>query len=62
MTTGCFVSDAEVGTTNLGQQNRHKITATLGLVVHAAGNNTAHNDDTLWSRSPICYQDIPLNK
>jgi len=43
MTTGCFVSDAEVGTTNLGQQNRHKITATLGLVVHAAGNNTAHN-------------------
>jgi len=33
----CDVTDAEVGGPNLGQQNRHKITATLGLVVHAAG-------------------------
>ena len=30
-------SDHEVGSPTIGQQNRHKITATLGLVVHAAG-------------------------
>ena len=29
--------DAEVGSQTIVQQNRHKITATLGLVVHAAG-------------------------
>ena len=31
-----MISDTETGTVPL--QNRHKITATLGLVVHAAGN------------------------
>lgn len=33
--------DAEVGSQTIGQQNRHKITATLGLVVHAAADGIA---------------------
>lgn len=32
-----LLTDAENGSANIGQQNRNKITATLGLVVHAAG-------------------------
>lgn len=34
-------SDAEVGSQTIGQQNRNKITATLGLVVHAAADGIA---------------------
>ena len=30
-------TDTEIGSQTIVQQNRHKITATLGLVVHAAG-------------------------